>query len=75
MAAALFTQFADREFDPPSNVSLPWENGNGLLSFYNVGIHNYAEMWGYTGVVALFALFFLAMTYWALRQITWSNRR
>ena len=69
LAAALFTQFNNRNFTPDANQTLPWEDGNELLAFYNVEISNYAEMWGYTGIVFLFALFFLIMTYVALRRI------
>lgn len=71
LSAAIWTQFQGRNF---TNPDLPWKNGDDLLRFYHVEIHSWLALWGYVGILCLFAFVTFFATYWAVRKIKWSQR-
>ena len=75
LSAAMFTQFFERDFNAANGTCAAQSSGDQLLEFYGVTISDWQEMWGYTGIVGLFALAYLIGTYFVLRNCKWSSRR
>jgi len=80
--AVLFNEFHDVEFDcticePGDELCVSdctYPDGNALLDFYDVDIHDYGGFYLYTTLVALFAFSFYVILYLLLRFVKFERR-
>lgn len=69
LATGMYTQFHGVTYEGCSSCS--FSSGAEVLDYYGVPIGNDAGMWGYMGIVYLFAAFFLICVYFINRFKKW----
>lgn len=73
LAVAMFTQFHGVTFDCSDDADCQFADGADILEYYGVDITSDLGMWGYIGIVYLWALVFLVCLYLANRFIKWQR--
>lgn len=72
LSAGMYTQFHGVDYSSCTDCT-SFKSGNAVLEYYGVPLYNDAELWGYIGIVYLFAAFFLFLIYVANRNIRWAR--